>query len=180
MYSLEAFLYFHYIFNTLNNLCIFFLDIDPSSLLSSQLCLCIVNVDVHTAFYTRIGIFIRNNLLYLFQAPRMPALPFVKGQSLDPAASNPISQPFRHTSAIGSRLSELPNMKHLFVKTTTTCWWGTSVKTWLFHRATWDGDARWQPCDGAGGAAVGTSRSSSLIASQFMVSWKLLQLHSER
>lgn len=85
------------------------------------MCLCIINVDVHTAFYIKIGIFIGNSLLHLIQASHMPALPFIKGQSLDPAASNSISQPFRHTSATRSRLSELPNMKHLLVKTTSTC-----------------------------------------------------------
>lgn len=162
-YSLGAFLYFHYVFNTLNNVCTFFLDIDPS-FLSSQMCLCIINVNVHTAFYIQIGIFIRKNLLYLFRAPLMPALPFVKGPSLDPAASNPISQPFRSTSAIGSRLLDIPRMKHLLVKTTSTGWWGTSVKTWLFHIATWDRDVRWQLWDGARGAEVGKLRSSSLPA----------------
>lgn len=84
------------------------------------MCLCIINVDVRTAFYIKIGIFIGNSLLHLFRAPHMPALPFVKGQSPDPAASNPIIL-FRHTSTIRSRLSELPNMKHLLVKTTSTC-----------------------------------------------------------
>lgn len=48
----------------------------------------------------------------------IPALPFTKGQSLDPSASDPIRQLYRHTSETVSRLSDVHNMKHHFAKIT--------------------------------------------------------------
>lgn len=65
-------------------------------------------------FYIQILIFIRK-ILCQFQAPDIPALPFTKGQSLDPTASNPIRQLFRHASEIVSRFPNIHNMK-LWIK----------------------------------------------------------------
>lgn len=114
-HSLEAFLYFPCAFNTLKNVFMICVDIDTSYFLSNQRCLCFINIC--TAFYMQICILIRK-ILCLFQAPDIPALPFTKGQSLDPTASNPIRQLFRHTSEIVSRLSDIHNMKHVLVKIT--------------------------------------------------------------
>lgn len=114
-YNLEAFLYFPHGFNTLKNVCMFCLDIDTSYFLSNQRCSSFINV--HTAFDMQICIFIRK-ILCLFQAPDTPELPFTKGQSLGPTASNPIRQLFRHTSETVSRLLDIHNMKCLLVKMT--------------------------------------------------------------
>lgn len=64
---LGAFLYFHYALNTSNTLCIFFLNIDPSFFLSSQICSRIINVDARTAFYIQIRICTGKNCCIYFR-----------------------------------------------------------------------------------------------------------------
>lgn len=127
-------------------MCTFSLDTEYSSFLSSQMYLPIINVKVHvhSAFYMQICIFIRKNLSIYFKLLTCLHCLSSRVSHWTQMFHTLLRQPF---SLQHWNLSELPSMKYFLIKTTSICWWGISVKTRLLDRTTWDGDARWQPCN---------------------------------